>query len=366
MRGQDEQQTVLYSYKNVEDRIPDNHPLRSIRPMKDRSLEELSPLFDAHYASTGRTSIPPERLLRALLLQVLYSIRSERQLMEHLNYNLLYRWFVGLNPDDEIWDVTVYTKNRERMIEMGASQKLLEAVVKQAEEANLLSAEHFTVDGTLIQAWANRGSFQAKDPETVTGTGARGKKLLRDTHESKTDEEARLYSKGGPSVPSFIGHVVMENRSGLAVGGCGTKSSKTAEGEAALKMLEELPRPIDPETGQPRAITVGADKGYQSKSFIEGARKLKVVPHVAEYEPNPKWPNFLTEEERQDPGFGISQSKRKSIEKIFGWGKQERAVKQTKLRGEKRVDWGFRLTLVGYNLVRMVKLLQPRNPVPVQ
>lgn len=334
--------------------------------MMDRSLEAQSPLFDAHYATTGRTSIPPERLLRALLLQILYSIRSERQLMEHLNYNLLYRWFVGLNPDEEIWDVTVYTKNRDRMVEMGASQKLLEAVVGQAEEADLLSAEHFTVDGTLIQAWANRSSFKPKDPKTVKGTGARGKKLLRDTHESQTDSEARLYSKGGPSLPSFQGHVVIENRNGLVVAGCGTQSSKTAEGEAALKMLEKLPRQIDPETGQQQPITVGADKAYQSKSFVEGARKLQVVPHVAEYEPNPKWPNFLTEEERRDPGFSISQSKRKLVEKIFGWGKQQRPVKQTKLRGEERVDWMFRFTLVGYNLVRMVKLLQPRSPVPVQ
>src|SRR5437762_6586751 len=164
MRGQDEQQTVLYSYKNVEDRIPDNHPLRSIRPMMDRSLEELSPLFDAHYASTGRTSIPPERLLRALLLQVLYSIRSERQLMEHLNYNLLYRWFVGLNPDDEIWDATVFGKNRDRMLAGEVSQRLLEAVLKQAGEHQLLlSEEHFTVDGTLIEAWASRKSFVPKD-----------------------------------------------------------------------------------------------------------------------------------------------------------------------------------------------------------
>jgi len=367
MRGQDEQQGVMYSYINIEDRIPANHPLRSIRSMIDRSLKELSALFDVHYAKTGRQSIPPERLLRALLLQVLYSIRSERQLMEQLNYNLLYRWFVGLNPDDEIWDVTVYTKNRDRMIQMGASEKLLAAVVQQAEEAQLLSAEHFTVDGTLIQAWANRSSFQAKDPETVKGTGARGRKLLRDTHESKTDSAARLYSKGGgKSVPSFMGHVLMENRNGLVVGACGTQSSKTAEWEAGLTMLGQLPRPIDPATGKPRPITAGADKAYQDKSFIEGARKLQVVPHVAEYEPNPKWPNWLTEEERQHPGFSISQRKRKWIEKVFGWGKQDRPVKQTKLRGTERVDWMFRLVMTGYNLVRMVKLLPSQIAVSVE
>lgn len=366
MRGKDEQQGVMYSYINIESRIPAEHPLRSIRTMMDRSLEGLSLQFDAHYAKTGRSSIPPERLLRALLLQVLYSIRSERQLMEQLNYNLLFRWFVGLNPDDPIWDVTVYTKNRDRLIEMGASEKLLLAVVKQAETAQLLSAEHFTVDGTMIQAWANRRSFQAKDSKTVVGTGARGKKLLRDTHESKTDPEARLYSKGGSTLPSYLGHVVIENRNGLVVDACASQSSKTAERDAALKMLGQLPRQSDPETGKTQPITVGADKAYQEKTFVEGVRQLQAVPHVAEYEPNPKWPNWLTEEERQHPGFSISQSKRKLIEKVFGWGKQERAVKQTKLRGEDRVDWMFRLVMAGYNLVRMVKLLQPATPAPVQ
>jgi transposase len=366
MRGQDEQQGVVYSYINIEDRIAMDHPLRAIRTMMDRGLEELSPQFDAHYAKKGRNSIPPERLLRALLLQVLYSIRSERQLMEQLNYNLLFRWFVGLNPDDPIWDVTVYTKNRERMIRIGASEKLLAAVVKQAETAQLLSAEHFTVDGTMIQAWANRSSFQPKAPQTVVGTGARGKKLLRDTHESKSDSDARLYSKGGPSLPSYLGHVVMENRNGLVVDACATQSSTTAERDAALKMLGRLPRKNDPKTGKTQPLTVGADKAYQEEKFVKGVRQLEGVPHVAEYEPNPKWPNWLSEEERQQEGFGISQSKRKLIEKVFGWGKQDRAVKQTKLRGHERVDWMFRLVMAGYNLVRMVKLLKPATPVLVQ
>lgn len=366
MRGKDEQQGVMYSYINIENRIPADHPLRSIRTLVDRSLEELSPQFDAYYAKTGRSSIPPERLLRALLLQVLYSIRSERQLMEQLNYNLLFRWFVGLNPDDPIWDVTVYTKNRDRMIEMGASEKLLAAVVKQAAAAQLLSAEHFTVDGTMIQAWANRNSFQPKDPKTVVGTGARGRKLLRDTHESKTDGAARLYSKGGASLPSYLGHVVLENRNGLVVDACATKSSTTAERDAALKLLGRLPRKNDATTGKTQPITVGADKAYQEEKFVKGVRQLEGVPHVAEYEPNPKWPNWLTEEERRHPGFNISQSKRKLIEKVFGWGKQDRPVKQTKLRGEERVDWMFRLVMAGYNLVRMVKLLPSATPVPVQ
>ena len=360
MRGKDDQQGVVYSYINIEHRVPADHPLRSMRTLMDRSLQELSPHFDVHYAKRGRNSIPPERLLRALLLQILFSIRSERQLMEQLNYNLLFRWFVGLNPDDAVWDVTVYTKNRDRMIKMGASEKLLAAVVQQAEAAQLLSAEHFTVDGTLIQAWVNRGSFHPKDPKQVVGTGARGKKLLRDTHESNTDPQARLYSKGGPSLPSYLGHVVTENRNGLVVEACATQSSATAEREAGLQMLGQLRRRTN------RQITVGADKAYQEEKFIHGLRRLRVLPHVAEYEPNPKWPNWLTEEERQHPGFSISQRKRKLVEKVFGWGKQDRPVKQIKLRGQARVDWMFRLIMTGYNLVRMVKLMKPLTPVPVQ
>ena len=333
--------------------------------MIDRSLQELSPHFDIYYARRGRNSIPPERLLRALLLQILHSTRSERQLMEQLNYHLLFRWFVGLNPDDPVWDVTVYTKNRERLMKMGASEKLLAAVVHQAEEAQLLSTEHFTVDGTLIQAWANRRSFQPKDPQKVVGTGARGKKLLRDTHESQTDPQARLYSKGGPSLPSYVGHIVTENRNGLVVQACATQSSKTAEREAGLQMLERLRRKTDAPTGRVQPVTVGADKAYQEEIFVNGLRQLGIIPHVAEYEPNPKWPNWLREEERQHPGFSISQRKRKLIEKVFGWGKQQRAVKQIKLRGQARVDWMFQLIMTGYNLVRMVKLMKPRTPVLV-
>lgn len=366
MRGKDEQQGVVYSYINLEDRIPADHPLRSIRTLVDRSLGELSPEFDRHYARRGRNSIPPERLLRALLLQILYSIRSERQLMEQLDYNLLFRWFVGLNPDDRIWDVTVYTKNRERLMQMAASEKLLAAVVQQAEAAQLLSAEHFTVDGTLIQAWANRRSFRPKDPGQVVGTGSRGKKLLRDTHESKTDPNARLYSKGGPSLPSYLGHVITENRNGLVVAACATPSGKRAESEAGLQMLDGMQRKMNLESQALQAITLGADKAYQEESFIVGLRRRLVVPHVAEYEPNPKWPNWLTEQERQHPGFRISQGKRKLVEKVFGWGKQGRALKQIKLRGQARVDWMFRLTMVAHNLLRMVKLIKPPILIPVQ
>ncbi|MBZ5521507.1 MAG: transposase [Acidobacteriia bacterium] len=245
-------------------------------------------------------------------------------------------------------------------------QRLLEAIVERARKEKLLSEDHFTVDGTLVQAWASPGSFKAKDPATVKGTGARGKKLLRDTHESKTDPEARLYSKGGPSLACYIGHVVTENRNGFVVAACATTASKTAETEAGLKMLEAKvgkagEKQEEIKTGEEQEETpkktIGADKAYQNQAFVEGVRKLQLVPHVAEYEPNPKWPNWLTEAERQHPGFRISQNKRKPIEKVFGWSKQGRPGKQIKLRGEKRVDWMFRFVMATQNLVRTAKLI---------
>ena len=359
MRGEDKQQTVMYSYVNVEDRISQNHPLRRIRAMVDSCLKELDRHFEALYARRGRPSIPPERLLRALLLQALYSIRSEIQLMEQINYNLLFRWFVGLNPDDEVWDVTVFTKNRDRMMAGEVSQKLLTEVVKQAEAQQLLSEEHFTVDGTLLQAWASRKSFVPKDQPPKKGSGWGGQKLLRDTHESKTDPEARLYKKSmaGEARPSYLGHVMIENRKGLVVAACATQSSTAAEREAALAMLDargRTPEQIDELT---QAITLGADKLYQEEKFIVGLRHRKVIPHVAEYESNESWPNWLTEEERQHPGFGISQSKRKLIEKVFGWGKMDSILRQAKVRGVKKVDWFFRFLMVAFNLVRMTKLI---------
>jgi transposase len=359
MRGADEQQGAVFSYINPEDRIARDHPLRAIRGMVDRALEQLWAHFEALYARRGRRSIPPERLLRALLLQILYSIRSERQLMEQLNYNLLYRWFVGLNPDDEVWDVTVFTKNRERMMAGEVSQRLLAAVVGEAAEHGLLSEEHFTVDGTLIEAWASRKSFVPKDPPPTQGTGARGKKLLRDTHESSTDPEARLYKKSaaGEARPSYLGHVLIENRNGLVVGARATQSSTTAEREAGLAMLDERGRSPEQITEETVRITLGADKLFQEEKFIVGLRARKVIPHVAEYAPNEKWPNWLREEERQHPGFAVSQKKRKLIEKIFGWGKLDSILRQVKVRGVKKVDWFFRLLATAANLVRLVKLI---------
>src|SRR5271165_5131571 len=234
MRGNEKPQAAMFSYVDLEQRVPAKHPLRAIRQMVDQALADLWLHFEALYARRGRPSIPPEQLLRALLLQVLYGLRSERQLMEQVDYNLLYRWFVGLGMDESAWDATVFTKNRDRLLQGEVSQRLLVAVVEQARAQSLLSEEHFTADGTLLEAWANRNSFEPKDPPPTKGTGSRGKKCLRDTHESRTDPEARLYKKStaGEAKPSYLGHVIVENRNGLVVAACATQSSTTAEREA--------------------------------------------------------------------------------------------------------------------------------------
>jgi IS5 family transposase len=270
--------------------------------------------------------------------------------MEQLSCKLVGRWFVGLEMDDAVWDVTVFSKNRERLIAGEASRQLLLAVVEEARGQQLLSEEHFTVDGTLIQAWANRRSFREKSDPPERGTGARGRKLLRDTHESRTDPEARLYRKSsrGAVVPSYLGHVITENRSGLVVAAMATQAGTAAEREAALMLLKRLPHRD--------GMTLGADKSYQHEEFVRQLRAQQVRPHVAEYEPNPKWPNWLTASERNDPGFAYSQRKRKLVEKVFGWMKQDR-LRQTKLRGLKRVDWLFQLTATAHNLLRLSKLI---------
>jgi transposase len=356
MRGDDIQQSAVFSYISAEQRVPQDHPLRAIRRMVDAALAGMSKHFATLYARSGRPSIAPEKLVRAWLLMGLYSVRSERQLMEQLDYNLLFRWFVGLNMDDAIWDVTVFTKNRDRLIAGEVSEQLLLEVMQQAHAARLLSEEHFTVDGTLIQAWASRRSFKPKPDPPERGTGAGGKKLLRDTHESSTDPQARLYKKSSAAaaVPSYLGHVLTENRNGLVVAAMATQSSTTAERAAALCMLDQM------KARQP-SVTLGADKAYQEASFVGELRRRGVVPHVAEYEPNPGWPNFLTEQERGGQGYRISQRKRKLVEKVFGWAKLDRALRQVKVRGLKRVDCAFRMMMVAQNLVRMRKLL----PSPV-
>ena len=350
MRGDDKQQAAMFSYVTMEQRIAPDHPMRRIRTLTDRALSRMDAEFDGLYSEMGRPSIAPERLLRAQLLMVLYSIRSESQLMEQLNYNLLYRWFVGLEMDDPVWDQTVFSKNRERLIAGDASQKLLLAVVEEAHGEQLLSEEHFTVDGTLIQAWASRRSFKEKAEPPDRGTGARGRKLLRDTHESTTDPEARLYRKSssGAVVPSYLGHVITEDRNGLVVAAMATPSGNAAEREAAMKMLKRIKRG--------KRMTLGADKSYQEETFVRSLRTQQVAPHVAEYAPNPKWGNWLSEEERSDPGLSVSQKKRKLVEKVFGWMKQDR-LRQIKQRGLRRVDWLFQLAAAAHNLLRMSKLI---------
>jgi transposase len=351
MRGDEKQQNDMYSYRTSEMRVPQDHPLRGLRRMCDEGLRQLSPSFDELYSSTGRPSIAPEMLLRALLLQALYSIRSERMLMEQLDYNLLFRWFVGLSMDAEVWDATVFTKNRERLIAGEVAQKFFAAVREQAERAGLLSDEHFTVDGTLIEAWASRRSYQPKPDPPQRGSGTRGRKLLRDTHESKTDPEARLYkrSTAAEAKPSYLGHVLTENRNGLVVETMVTESATKAEREAGLSMLGKLRR-------RGRA-TLGADKAYQEERFIAGLREQNIIPHVAEYAESKHWRNWIRKEEREHPGFARSQQKRKLVEQVFGWIKASAGMRRTKLRGRRRVDWMFRIAATAYNLLRIRKLL---------
>ena len=352
----------MFSYLTLAQRIPMDHPARQIRALVDRALECMDAELEKLYSDTGRPSIAPERLLRATLLMILYSIRSERQLMEQMNYNLLFRWFVGLEMDDAVWDVTVFTKNRERLIAGAVSQKLLESVLVEAREHALLSEEHFTVDGTLIQAWAAARSFKEKSdpPAPGSGSGSKGALLLRDKVESTTDAEARLYkkSKADKSVPAYMGHTLMENRNGLAVAAEATEAGNAAEREAALRMLDQTVAGKDRRNPEQK-ITLGADTLYQEEKFIEALRDREVAPHVSEYtqESSNLGKNSLSEAERADPRRVISQRKRKLIERIFGWSKLDRPLRQVKLRGLDRVDWFYRLTIVAHNLVRMRRLI---------
>lgn len=361
MRGEDQKQTAMFSYLTLGQRIPADHPARAIRAMVDRALERMDPELEQLYSKTGRPSIAPERLLRASLLMVLYSIRSERQLMEQMNYNLLFRWFVGLEMDDAVWDVTVFTKNRERLIEGAVSQQLLASVLVEAREHDLLSEEHFTVDGTLIQAWAAARSFaEKKDPPAPgAGSGHEGAVLLRDKVESATDPEARLYKKAtaDKAVPAYQGHALIENRNGLVVAAEATQAATVAEREAAVRMVDAVVRPQS-ERAPEQEITLGADTQYQDSKFIEALRQREIAPHVSEYTTGQNLAkNSLTEAERADARRAISQRKRKLIEKVFGWSKADSVLRQVKVRGLDRVDWFYRLTIVGYNLVRMRKLI---------
>jgi transposase len=354
MRGVDQQQSGMFSYISAEQRVPKDHPLRAIRVMVDAALKESSWRFDAVYAPSGRPSIAPEKLLRALLLQVLYTVRSERLLMEQLDYNFLFRWFVGLNLDDPVWDVTVFTKNRERLLVGEVAQGFFNAVIEQARAQGLLSNEHFTVDGTLIEAWAGHKSFKRKDAEPQPppddpgnpSVDFHGESRTNATHQSTTDPEARLARKGAGKEAklSYAGHVLMENRHGLAVNGRVTQATGRAEPEAALALVEELP-------GRQR-VTLGADKGYDRKEFVQALRAYQVTPHLAR-----KPSSIIDQRTTRHPGYAISQHKRKRVEEIFGWLKTVGGLRKTRHRGIDRVGWMFTFALAAYNLVRMRNLL---------
>lgn len=361
MRGHDEQQESMFSYISPEKRVPSDHPLRRLRAMVDVALEEMSPQFARLYSRYGRPSIAPEKLLRALLLQVLYSVRSERLLMEQLGYNLLFRWFVGMSMDDGVWDVTVFTKNRERLLEGEIAEAFFEQVVEQARAKELLSDEHFTVDGTLVQAWAGQKSFRAKqgkgekrqvppeDPGNPT-VDFRGEKRSNETHASTTDPEARLYKKsaGSEAKLSYLGHVLAENRNGLVVETRVSQATGTAEREAAREMIAAR------RCGQ-RRVTLGGDKGYDVREFVGHLRELQVTPHVAQNQKR-RGGSAIDARTTRHPGYEVSQKKRKRVEEVFGWLKTVGLLRQTRHRGRERVSWMFTFAAAVYNLVRIRNL----------
>jgi transposase len=356
MRGVDRQQAEMFSYLSPETRVRQDHPLRAIRAMADAAMARLSPLFDQLYATIGRPSTPPEKLLRAQLIQMLYSVRSERLLMEEIDYNILFRWFVGLNLDEEVWDPTVFTKNRDRLLEGDVARQFLAEVVQQAQTRGLTSDEHFTVDGTLVEAWASLKSFQRKDqdrPPTDDPSNPtvdfHGEKRSNETHASTTDPDALLArkGKGKEAQLSFTANLLIENRHGLIVGTEVLQATGKAERDGALMLLDQI-------SGQQR-VTVGADKGYDTKEFVTGCRERHVTPHVAQ---NTKRPGGSAVDGRttRHAGYAISQMKRKRIEESFGWLKTIALMRQVRHRGIFKVGWVFTFAAAAYNLVRMRNL----------
>lgn len=316
--------------------------------MADEALGQLSERFTEIYSPLGRRSVAPEKLMRALLLQVFFTIRSERMLMEQMQYNLLLRWFVGLNMDEKVWDVTVFSKNRERLLKGGIAQAFFEAVVKQARDRDLLSDEHFTVDGTLLEAWASNKSYEKKPDPPEKGSGSRGEMLLRDTHQCRTDPDAQMYRKsnGGAFQLCHMGHVLMENRSGLPVSCRITMATKQGEWEAALDMLQDV-------TSGTRRITLGADKAYDEANFVASLRQMRVTPHVGQYEGRRSHIDGRT---TRHEGYQISLQKRKVIEQIFGWLKTTAGMRKLRHRGRALVQWMLTLALSAFNLRRMTTL----------
>ncbi|MDQ2860532.1 MAG: IS5 family transposase [Pseudomonadota bacterium] len=361
MRGSDRRSGALFSYVDLEARIRGDHPLRPIRRLVDATLEALSGDFSVLYSGMGRPSIPPEMLLRAMLLQAFYSIRSERQLMERLEFDLLFRWFVGLGVDDLAWDHSTFSKNRDRLLEGEIAAKFLSAVLAQPRVKRLLSTDHFSVDGTLIEAWASMKSFRPRDgtsggePPASGGRNAevdfKGQKRSNETHQSTTDPEARLYSKG-PGMEArlcFLGHTLMENRSGLIVDACLTLADGHAERIAALAMIE-------PRADRPRGVSLGADKAYDAEDFVNELRSMNVRAHVAQNVNGRR--SAIDGRTTRHAGYGMSQRIRKRIEEGFGWAKTVGGQRKTRFRGRDRVGWAFTFAIAAYNLVRLPKLIE--------
>jgi transposase len=347
MRGEDHNQSAMFSYLSPEQRVPQDHPLRLIRSITATVLAGMSASFARLYATRGRPSIAPERLLRALLLQVLYSVRSERQLMEQLDYNLLFRWFVGLEMDEAVWDASSFSKNRDRLLQHNIADLFFDAVLAQAQQAGLLSNEHFSVDGTLIEAWASEKSFERRKDPPDRGTGARGRRLLNDVFASRTDPDARKFkkSKYGDAKLCHLAHTLMDNLHGLARKACVTAATTGAERAAALGMLQQVAR---------RGATLGADKGYDDRAFIGRLRAMGITPHIARLQ---RRTSYIDGRTTRHPGYGKSLERRSRIEQIFSWLKNVAALRKTRHRGRERLQWILQFSLAAYNLVRMRKLL---------
>jgi transposase len=357
MRGDDPRHDAMFSYVTPEARVRADHPLRPIRKMTEAALQRLSTRFDALYSTTGRPSIPPEKLLRALLLQVLYSIRSERLLMEELDYNILYRWFVGLSLDDPIWDATTFTKNRDRLLSGDIADAFFAEVLAAIKAEGLTSDEHFTVDGTLLEAWASHKSFKPKgtdgpppdDPKNPT-VNFHGQRRRNDTHQSTTDPESRLYKKavGREAKLGYLAHLLTENRHGFIVDTAVTSATGTAERDAAIVMLAELPLTT-------RRLTVGADKNYDTRAWVAAVRAMRITPHVAQHTTHRR--SAIDGRTTRPTGYAISQRRRKLVEQPFGWMKTVGLLRKLRHRGGRLVDWIVSFTAAAYNLVRWRNLI---------
>ena len=349
MRGQDFEQSSMFCYVSCEQMVPQEHPLRAIRSQADECLKGISRKLAPLYSGLGRPSIAPEKLLRALLLQMLYSIRSERLLMEQLRYNFLFRWFIGLSLEDGVWDATVFSKNRDRLLDGDIARLFFQAVLEQVRKHGLLSDEHFSVDGTLIEAWASEKSFQRRPDPPQGGSGARGKVLLHDVFVSGTDPEARKFKKSryGDAKLCHLLHVLMDNRHGIAVNSCVSEATTGAERKAAIDMLRRTRR-------KGGRATVAADKGFDDRKFVADARKLGVTPHVAQFE---RRTSSVDRRTTRHVGYTQSLNRRPRIEQIFSWLKNVAMLRKTRHRGHRKIEWLMNLALSAYNLIRMRKLV---------